>query len=167
MRIALAACEASQTDLYEYFKVWGFFNYAEDTSNTNDDGVASITDYETFYLKIPRKSVSSEVAQMEAWKAEMQSYTNKAPGIMFINSTATQGKIPADAEVVKYFPDLLGTNVTNYEAGNDSGCLGHHLHPEVRHTRLHHHILAAREIRCAKSVFQLAEGHDTIDRNTL
>ena len=126
MRIALAACEASQTDLYEYFKVWGFFNYAEDTNGTNDDGVASISDYESFYLKIPRKSVSSEVAQMEAWKAEMQSYTNKAPGIMFINSTATQGKIGSDAEVVKYFPDLLGTNITNYEAGNDSGCLGYY-----------------------------------------
>ena len=128
MRAALAACEAAQTDLYEYFKVWGFFNYAENMNGSTDAGVVSISDYESFYLKVPRKSVASEVAQMEAWKAEMQGYEKKAPGIIFINSTAEQGKIGEDAEVVKYFPALLGTNVTNYEAGKDSGCTGYYTH---------------------------------------
>ena len=128
MRAALAACEASQTDLYEFFKVWGFFNYAENVNGSSAAGVATISDYESFYLKVPRKSVPEEVAQMEAWKAEMQSYENKAPGIMFINSTSEQGKIGADAEVVKYFPSLLGTNIVNFGAGADSGCTGYFTH---------------------------------------
>ena len=29
MRMALAACEAANTDLYEFFKAWGFFNYGD------------------------------------------------------------------------------------------------------------------------------------------
>ena len=128
MRAALAACEASQTDLYEFFKVWGFFNYAETINGATDAGVASISDYESFYLKVPRQSVQEEVAQMEAWKAEMQSYEKKAPGIMFINSTAEQGQIGEDAEVVRYFPDLLGANIVNFGANDDSGCTGYYTH---------------------------------------
>lgn len=128
MRAALAACEAAQADLYEFFKVWGFFNYAEEYNNSTSAGVITISDYEGFYLKVPRKSVPEEVAQMEAWKAEMQSYEKKIPGIMFINSTAEQGKIGADAEVVKYFPELLGANVVNFGAGDDIGCTGYFTH---------------------------------------
>ena len=128
MLAALAACEAAQTDLYEFFKVWGFFNYAETYNGVTDKGVVTISDYEGFYLKVPRKSVSSEVAQMEAWKAEMQSYEKKAPGIMFINNTSEQGKISKDAEVAKYFPALVGTNVENFGAGDDSGCTGYFTH---------------------------------------
>ena len=128
MLAALAACEAAQTDLYEFFKVWGFFNYAETYNGVTDKGVVTISDYEGFYLKVPRKSVSSEVAQMEAWKAEMQSYEKKAPGIMFINNTSEQGKISKDAEVAKYFPALVGTSVENFGAGDDSGCTGYFTH---------------------------------------
>ena len=126
MRMALAACEASQTDLYEFFKVWGFFNYAENMNDCNENGVVRIADYENYYLKVPRKSVPAEVAQMEAWKKEMQRYQKKAPGVMFINSTAEQGKITADAEVAKYFPSLVGTNVENYGAADDVGCTGYY-----------------------------------------
>ena len=128
MLAALAACEAAQTDLYEFFKVWGFFNYAENVKGSTENGVATISDYEKFYLKVPRKSVSSEVAKMEAWKKEMQSYQKKAPGIMFINSTSEQGKISKDAEVAKYFPSLVGTNIENFGAGDDSGCTGYFTH---------------------------------------
>ena len=128
MRAALAACEAAQADLYEFFKVWGFFNYAEEYNNSTSAGVITISDYEGFYLKVPRKSVPSEVAQMEAWKAEMQSYEKKIPGVMFINSTAEQGKITKDYEVAKYFPSLVGTNIENFGAGADSGCTGYFTH---------------------------------------
>ncbi len=128
MRVALAACEASQTDLYEFFKVWGFFNYAENYNNVTEQGVVSIGDYESFFLKVPRKSVPAEVAQMEAWKAEMQSYPNKAPGVMFINETAEERYIEADAEVLKYFPELAGTKVVNQGAGADVGCTGFFTH---------------------------------------
>lgn len=128
MRAALAACEAAQADLYEFFKVWGFFNYAEEYNNSTSTGVITISDYEGFYLKVPRKSVPSEVAQMEAWKAEMQSYEKKIPGVMFINSTAEQGKITKDYEVAKYFPSLVGTNIENFGAGADSGCTGYFTH---------------------------------------
>ncbi|MBP3839253.1 MAG: hypothetical protein ILA04_09035 [Prevotella sp.] len=128
MRVALAACEASQTDLYEFFKVWGFFNYAENYNNVSDQGVVTIGDYESFFLKVPRKSVPAEIAQMEAWKAEMQSYPNKAPSVMFINETAEERLIDADAEVLKYFPELAGTKVVNQGAGADVGCTGFFTH---------------------------------------
>lgn len=128
MRAALAACEASQTDLYEFFKVWGFFNYAESHNGATDEGVVNINDWEKFYLKVPRQSVPEEVAQMEAWKAEMQKYEKKAPGIMFINSTSEQGKIGEDAEVAKYFPELIGTNIENYGANQDVECTGYFTH---------------------------------------
>ena len=129
MLMALAACEAAQTDLYEYFKVWGFFNYAENHENIPEDCIVHIMDYNTpSYLKIPRKSVPEEVAQMEAWKAEMQRYEKKAPGIMFINETAEDRKIEADAEVLKYFPSLEGTTVANQGGEADSGCTGYFTH---------------------------------------
>ena len=128
MLAALAACEAAQADLYEFFKVWGFFNYAENVNESTEDGVVHIADWEHFYLKVPRKSVTEEVAQMEAWKAEMKSYQKKIPGIMFINSTSEQGKISADAEVLKYFPSLKGTNIVNFGAGDDEGCTGYFTH---------------------------------------
>ena len=128
MRVALAACEASQTDLYAFFKAWGFFNYAETYNGVTDQGVIHISDYEGFYLKVPRRSVPEEVAQMEAWKAEMQSYPNKAPGVMFINETAEERPIEADAEVLKFFPEISGTIVANQGAGADAGCTGYFTH---------------------------------------
>ena len=88
----------------------------------------TIGDYESFFLKVPRKSVPAEIAQMEAWKAEMQSYPNKAPSVMFINETAEERLIDADAEVLKYFPELAGTKVVNQGAGADVGCTGFFTH---------------------------------------
>ena len=112
MLLALAACEASQTDLYEFFKSWGFFTYAEDMgfwANSNKDGRYNTSEYIFHhYFKIPRKSVPAEVALMEGWKAEMQSYPNKAPGAMFINDTGELGTISEGAECLKYRPSLLG-----------------------------------------------------------
>ncbi|MBR6016574.1 MAG: M60 family metallopeptidase, partial [Prevotella sp.] len=129
MLVALAACEAAETDLYEFFKVWGFFNYAEEHNDISDDHILFLKDYNTpSYLKVPSKAVPAEVAQMEAWKAEMQSYPNKAPGVMFINETAEDRFIDADAEVLKYFPGLAGTKVLNNGAGADRGCTGYFTH---------------------------------------
>ena len=112
MLLALAACEASQTDLYEFFKSWGFFTYAEDMgfwANSNKDGRYNTSEYVFHhYFKIPRKSVPEEVALMESWKAEMQSYPNKAPGALFINDTGELGTISEGAECLKYRPSLLG-----------------------------------------------------------
>ena len=112
MLLALAACEASQTDLYEFFKSWGFFTYAEDMgfwANSNKDGRYNTSEYVFHhYFKIPRKSVPEEVALMESWKAEMQSYPNKAPGALFINDTGELGTISKGAECLKYRPSLLG-----------------------------------------------------------
>ena len=127
MRMALAACEAAQTDLYEFFKAWGFFNYAETYDGVNANGVVTISDYENFYVKVPRKSVASEVALMNKWKKEMQSYEKKAPGVMFINSGGKQGYITAEAECAKYDKSLIGKEVWRYGNQADLGCTGYYL----------------------------------------
>ena len=134
MLLALAACEASQTDLYEFFKSWGFFTYAEDMgfwANSNKDGRYNTSEYIFHhYFKIPRKSVPAEVALMEGWKAEMQSYPNKAPGAMFINDTGELGTISEGAECLKYRPSLLGRAKVYADdaAKNGAGSTGHYLH---------------------------------------
>lgn len=124
MRLALAACEASQTDLYEFFKAWGFFNYAEDVNGADENGIVHLADYEHYYLKIPRKSVPEEVELMESWKQEMQSYPNKAPGVMFINSSSRQRYIDENDGCAKFDPSLIGKAVTFYENDDDRGCTG-------------------------------------------
>ena len=135
MRMALAACEASQTDLYEFFKAWGVFHFAEDIKKYDGNDLGRIHIKETltnmnFYLKLPRKSVAADVNQMNAWKAEMQSYENKAPGIMFINDVAELTPIRSDAEVLKFAPNLAGQTIGYFDelAKTAAGCTGHYTH---------------------------------------
>ena len=67
---------------------------------------------------------------MEGWKAEMQSYPNKAPGAMFINDTGELGTISEGAECLKYRPSLLGRAKVYADdaAKNGAGSTGHYLH---------------------------------------
>ena len=127
MLMALAACEAAQTDLYEYFKTWGFFNYAEQVNGTNDNGVVHVADYESYYLKVPRSSVASEVKLMEQWKKEMQAYEKKAPGAMFINSSSRSRNIDANDGCAKFDRSLIGQAVGFFENDADRGCTGYFL----------------------------------------
>lgn len=137
MRLARAACKAANTDLYEFFKVWGFFNYG-DAINTNKtiytsiedftnydgtlgDGIYCITDYSTYYIKMPLSTSTTDVNQLAAIKAEMQAYTNKAPGILFINDTGELLEIASDKECVKYDASLEGQTQVYYDTDADDG----------------------------------------------
>ncbi|MBQ7634115.1 MAG: M60 family metallopeptidase [Bacteroidaceae bacterium] len=155
MRLALAACKAANTDLYEFFKVWGFFRYGDEDAdgttgtghgiNTNKtiytsvedftnndgtlgDGLYYIGDYGGYYMQMPVSTNNEDVAYMEAARAEMQAYPNKAPGILFINDTGELQTISADKECVKYDASLEGVTQVYYDTSADdgAGCTGHY-----------------------------------------
>ena len=60
----------------------------------------------------------------------MQSYENKAPGIMFINDVAELTPIRSDAEVLKFAPNLAGQTIGYFDelAKTAAGCTGHYTH---------------------------------------
>ena len=157
MRLALAACKAANTDLYEFFKVWGFFRYGDEdadgtkgtghginTNNTiytsvadfanNDgtlgDGLYYIGDYGGYYMQMPVSTNASDVAYMEAARAEMQAYTTKAPSILFINDTGELQTITSDKVCVQYDASLEGATQVYYDTSADDGAgsTGHFSH---------------------------------------
>ena len=135
MRMALAACEASQTDLYEFFKMWGFFRYADEvvtqvSSDRRNDGIFHIGDYSPYYLRVPVRGNSVDEEALAWCKNKMQSYSKKAPGLLFINDTGELVEIGEDAECVKYDP-ALATVMKQYADGGaaaNAGGLGHYSH---------------------------------------
>ena len=136
MRMALAACEASQTDLYEFFKMWGFFGYAEDVKTDGGDtdapesGTFRIGDYSNYLVRLPMRGNKVDENALKWCKAKMQSYEKKAPGVMFINDTGELTTIDADAECLKYDPSLA-TKKRQYAddgAQQNQGNLGTYTH---------------------------------------
>ena len=146
MRMALAACEAANTDLYEFFKAWGFFNYG-DAINTNStiytsiddfadkdgtlgDGIYCITDYSTYYIQMPLSTNAEDVAYLAQCKATMQAYENKAPGLLFLNDTGELTEISANDRCTYYDAGLIGTSkqYSNSAAAAGAGCTGHYTH---------------------------------------
>lgn len=148
MRLALAACKAANTDLYEFFKVWGFFRYGDEDAdgttgtghgiNTNNtiytsvtdfasydgtlgDGLYYIGDYGGYYMQMPISTNDEDVAYMEAARAEMQAYTTKAPSILFINDTGELQTITSDKVCVQYDASLEGATQVYYDTSADDG----------------------------------------------
>ena len=136
MRMALAACEASQTDLYEFFKMWGFFGYAEDvksdggSTDAPKSGIFRIGDYSNYLVRLPMRDNKIDEAALKWCKDKMQSYQKKAPGVMFINDTGELTKIDADAECVKYDPKLANQTKQYADGGaqQNQGGLGTYTH---------------------------------------
>ncbi|MBR6456918.1 MAG: M60 family metallopeptidase [Prevotella sp.] len=136
MRMALAACEASQTDLYEFFKMWGFFGYSDDVKTDGGDtdapqsGIFRIGDYSNYLVRLPMRGDETDENAIKWCKDKMQSYSKKAPGVMFINDTGELTKIDADAECLKYDPKLA-TKKKQYAddgARQNQGGLGTYTH---------------------------------------
>ena len=136
MRMALAACEASQTDLYEFFKMWGFFGYAEDVKTDGGDtdapqsGIYRIGDYSNYLVRMPMRVNMVDVDALTWCKNKMQSYEKKAPGVMFINDTGELTAIDDDAECLKYDPTLAGKKKQYADSGaqQNQGGLGTYTH---------------------------------------
>ena len=136
MRMALAACEASQTDLYEFFKMWGFFGYAEDVKTDGGDtdapqsGTYRIGDYSNYLVRLPMRGNEVDEEALAWCKTKMQSYGRKAPGVMFINDTGELTVIDDDAECLKYDPSLAGSKKQYADDGaqQNQGGLGTYTH---------------------------------------
>ncbi|MBP3228504.1 MAG: hypothetical protein J6M53_06985 [Bacteroidaceae bacterium] len=124
LRLARAATLASETDLYEFFKAWGFFAYADEikksglsfTDDYNIDfadvpasGLYCLNDYRGYYIKMPIRGDSDDEARLTDLINLMHSQPNKAPGILFINDTGELLEITAENECTKYDPTLIGT----------------------------------------------------------
>ena len=136
MRMALAACEASQTDLYEFFRMWGFFGYAEDVKTDGGDtdapesGIYRIGDYSNYLVRMPMRGNEIDEDALTWCKNKMQSYEKKAPGVMFINDTGELTAIDDDAECLKYDPSLAGKKKQYADDGaqQNQGGLGTYTH---------------------------------------
>ncbi len=125
MLAALAATDAADADLYEFFKAWGFFKYAEEIAVTGVTGDASpifyIGDYGSYYVRMPSEDDEYDVACLENIKAYMQSKATKIPNLLFINDTETLLPISEDAECVKYNDEIVvGTTTVQYADSNAS-----------------------------------------------
>ena len=136
MRMALAACEASQTDLYEFFKMWGFFGFSDDVKTDGGDtdapqsGIYRIGDYSNYLVRVPMRGNMVDEDAIAWCKNKMQSYEKKAPGVMFINDTGELTKIDEDAECLKYDPKLANTKKQYADDGaqQNQGGLGTYTH---------------------------------------
>ena len=136
MRMALAACEASQTDLYEFFKMWGFFGYSDEvksdggSTDAPKSGIFRIGDYSNYLVRLPMRGNKTDEDAVKWCKDKMQSYSKKAPGVMFINDTGELTKIDDDAECLKYDPKLAGKRKQYADDGarQNQGGLGTYTH---------------------------------------
>ncbi len=126
MLLALAATDAANADLYEFFKAWGFFKYAEEIVLT--DGISQdaapvyyVGDYGSNYVRMPSNTSSADRACLANIKAYMQSKTTKVPNLLFINDTQTLLPISEDAECVKYNKEIVpGTTTVQWADGSAS-----------------------------------------------
>ena len=136
MRMALAACEASQTDLYEFFKMWGFFGYSDEvksdggSTDAPKSGIFRIGDYSNYLVRLPMRGNKIDEDAVKWCKDKMQSYQKKAPGVMFINDTGELTKIDEDAECLKYDPSLASKRKQYADGGaqQNQGGLGTYTH---------------------------------------
>ena len=136
MRMALAACEASQTDLYEFFKMWGFFSFADEvksdggSTDAPQSGIFRIGDYSNYLVRLPMRGNAVDKNALKWCKNKMQSYAKKAPGVMFINDTGELTTIDADAECLKYDPSLAGRKKQYADGASqqNQGKLGTYVH---------------------------------------
>ncbi len=136
MRMALAACEASQTDLYEFFKMWGFFSFADEvksdggSTDAPQSGIFRIGDYSNYLVRLPMRGNAVDKNALKWCKNKMQSYEKKAPGVMFINDTGELTTIDADAECLKYDPSLAGRKkqYADDASQQNQGKLGTYVH---------------------------------------
>lgn len=128
MKFALAACEVSQTDLSEFFDCYGFFDYYEDVKVGNDftgfksrdveaSGIRYVGDYGGYYMKMPMRSKTEDIAAIEAAKATMKAYEKKAPNIMFIDDHIKDRVVADTAFAVTLDPSLAGQPVKFYDSG--------------------------------------------------
>lgn len=136
MRMALAACEASQTDLYEFFKMWGFFSFSDEvksdggSTDAPQSGIFRIGDYSNYLVRLPMRGNAIDENALKWCKDKMQSYSKKAPGIMFINDTGELPTIDTDAECLKYDPSLANKKKQYADDGakQNQGRLGTYTH---------------------------------------
>lgn len=133
MKLALACCKVSQTDLSEFFETYGMFKYYEDVMSyreQDNDATAQaqhiryIGDYGGYYMKMPSKNVPEDIAAMEACIAEMKSYTRKGDNIMFIEDRIETDYVKADALMAQIDPTIVGTEKRKYWTIGSQGDFG-------------------------------------------
>ncbi|MDY6249165.1 MAG: hypothetical protein SPL55_07035, partial [Prevotella sp.] len=93
-------------------------------------GIYRISDYSHFFVRVPIRGNKVDEDAIKWCKDKMQSYPNKAPGVMFINDTGELTTIDADAECLKYDPKLAGTKrqYADGESQQNQGGLGNYTH---------------------------------------
>lgn len=123
MKLALACCKVSQTDLSEFFETYGMFKYYEDVMSyreQDDDPTAQaqhiryIGDYGGYYMKMPSKTVPEDVAEMERCIAEMKSYSRKGDNIMFLEDRIKTQTVDPESPVAKLWPSVGGKEKVKY-----------------------------------------------------
>ncbi len=131
MLFAEVAAEAAQTDLTDFFEMWGIFRYADEVKLTSlpsngdetvdesvnddpDNGIYFIGDYGNYYIQMPVRTNAADVEYVNGVRARMKAYPNKAPGLLFINDMAEQIVIRDDAKVLEFDPSVKGQKVQYY-----------------------------------------------------
>ena len=88
--VAKYAAEITQTDLSEFFEVWGFWKTKPTIARDNDVPANMIWEFPDYYTSYIQTSQS----QVDEVRNYMKSLPNKAGGLMFIEDRCTGSKLP-------------------------------------------------------------------------
>lgn len=130
LKFAKVCAEVSQTDLWEFFDTWGFFSYCDEVKVGNDYkkpdaqyfknndrpdlGVRFVGDYGSYYLRMPIRGNAQDEKYLADLKTEMQAYSKKAPGLMFIDDHIKDMTVTDTCFVATIYPSLVGKTQKYY-----------------------------------------------------
>lgn len=143
-RFAEACAKVSQTDLWEFFEVYGFWKYVDEVMSTrpHEEGKASdpvegsaewnagiryLGDYGGYYLQMPVRGNAADEARMKAMREFMHSQPNKAENIFFIEDRLKTQYVAEDAPVAKLgLPGIAGKEKKMYWSIEKQGDFGNY-----------------------------------------
>lgn len=142
--LAKACAEVSQTDLWEFFEVYGFWKYLdevisrrkrpegttdgkwdpEEGSEAWNNGVRLVGDYGGWYMKLPMRDNPDDVRRMQEMKDFMHSQPKKGGNIMFLEDRLKTSYVTEDSPVAQLDPTQAGQELKRYWKIDPQGDFG-------------------------------------------
>lgn len=134
-RLAEACAKVSNTDLWEFFEVYGFWKYYDEVISTRDQddsdaarqaGIRFIGDYGNYYMKMPVRGNADDEKRLADLKAYMHSLPNKASNVMFLDDRINPSFVRSNCFVAQVKRALVGQPLLHYWNIPSQGDFGHY-----------------------------------------
>ncbi|MDD6784421.1 MAG: M60 family metallopeptidase [Prevotellaceae bacterium] len=134
-RLAEACAKVSNTDLWEFFEVYGFWKYYDEVISTRDQddsdaarqaGIRFIGDYGNYYMKMPVRGNADDEKRLADLKAYMHSLPNKASNVMFLDDRINPSFVRSNCFVAQVKRALIGQPLLHYWNIPSQGDFGHY-----------------------------------------